>query len=783
MITRESLKILEFDRILRNVARFCHSSASEKCILDIGPFRERAPIEKRFRQVEEIRQLGQTGTSLRLSHFEDISEIVGLVRPENSILDPRQILNLVPVMRMTSEISHQLRGVTHCAELLELASDLTGFPEILSAIEKALDPDGTILDTASSTLFDLRTRRRALEGSIRKRLEEMLREQRISIFLQDSYITERSGRWVLPVRMDSKGQVPGVVHDVSRSGETAFTEPLEILGVTNELENIVAEEKAEEIRILKRICRKIRESADEIEKQYRIIIYLDLLNSIAGFADFLDMKVPLISEGMTISLRDARHPLLLLASKEGRAGDVVPLDLDLGTANTVMVISGPNAGGKTVAIKTCGLLLLMALSGIPVPADSASGFPLLSRLLIDLGDEQSIEENLSTFSAHISNISEIMKKADSQTVVLFDELGTGTDPLQGAALSCAVIEELRSRGALVLATTHLTEIVGYAYRTGGMVNASMEFDHDALVPLYRLKTGEPGQSHALEIAARYGLSAAVIERAKGILGGANLELTGLISELQEKRATYERALQELDRREADLKEKEASIEKRLEGVEEHKEAILERAYDEAQSVLSRIRAEASAFLEEVKREKSREKMKRIIRIHDEVKGKLEELRKEPSLTMEQISEGDLVFVKSVGYDAVITRIDRKHKRIKVISGSRELEVPVSDLGPGRGKAVAAPKTVERRLEPEEVPSRINLIGLRTDEAISQLDPFIDRAFRAGHKEVTIIHGMGTGALSKAVKKYVSTHALVSEYRSGEPREGGNGVTVVKLSND
>lgn len=783
MITRESLKILEFDKILRHIARFCHSSASEKCIFEIGPFREKALIEKRFRQIEEIRRLGQTGASLRLSQFEDISETIGLVRPEDSILDPRQILDLVPVMRMTAEISLQIKGSVDSPEIQELACGLTGFPQILSAVEMAIDPDGAILDTASSTLFDLRTRRRALEGGIRKRLEEMLRERRVGIFLQDSYITERSGRWVLPVRMDSKGQVPGVVHDVSRSGETAFTEPLEIIGITNELENTTAEEKAEEIRILRRICQKIRESADEIEKQYRTVVYFDLLNSIAGFADFMDMEVPVISEDMAIGIRDARHPLLLLASKEGRGGDVVPLDLDLGTASNVMVISGPNAGGKTVAIKTCGLLLLMALSGIPVTAGSSSRFPLLNRLLIDLGDEQSIEDNLSTFSAHISNISEIMKEADSQTLVLFDELGTGTDPLQGAALSCAVIEELQGRGALVLATTHLAEIVGYAYRAEGMVNASMEFDHDALVPLYRLKMGEPGQSHALEIAAKYGLPAAVVERAKSILGGANLELSGLISELQQKRAAYDSALRDFGRREADMEGKEALIERRLQEVEKHKDVVMEKAYDEAQSVLSRIRAEAAAFLEEIKREKSRDKMKRIVRIQDEVRNRLDELRKEPSLTMEEVSEGDLVFVKSVGYDGVITRIDRKHERIKVVSGSLELDVPVSDLGPKKGRGVAAPKAAEKRLEPEEVPSRINLIGLRTDEAVSRLDPFIDRAFRAGHKEVTIIHGMGTGALSKAVKNYASTHPLVSEYRSGDPREGGNGVTVVKLSND
>lgn len=782
MISKETLQTLELDKILAIISGFSHSDASAKAILNISPLNNQKEIEGRFGQVKEIRGLAQAGTPLRLSHFQDISQTLEQVRLEGAFLEARELVDFVPVLRIIAQISSQIEDALPLPLLRGLVANLTGFPDILAAIERSIDSEGNILDSATPALSHLRSRIRGLETKIRKKLEETVRDKQVSPFLQDDFITKRAGRWVIPVRMDSKGQVPGVVHDVSRSGETAFTEPLEIIGIVNELENLVAEAKAEEIRILRTICQMIREVVDEIAAQYRTVVYLDVLNSIARFADHLQMEIPAIHDSSGIKLVKARHPLLMLAEKDGAIGKVVPLDLHLGGDNTVMVITGPNAGGKTVAIKTVGLLLLMALSGIPVPADSSSVFPLARKLLMDIGDEQSIEGHVSTFSAHVSNIAEILKEADVRTITLIDELGTGTDPAEGAAISCAVLRDLKEKGSLVFATTHLTDIVGFVYRTEGMINASMEFDYGTLSPIYRLKVGEPGQSHALDIARRYGLPEHVVEFAKDVLGNVNVEFHKLLTELKEKRALYEESFNELQGKQAEVKEKERLLDERLAETERLKAEITEKAYQEVKDFLSETKRRVYAILEEAKKEKKgREAVRRVVKIQQEVEDKLREFHKEPSLSISEIREGDVVFVRSVGYDATVTRVDRRHNRVRVKAGIRGLEVHVSDIGPKKGKALEVRAAAEKREGSEEtVPDVLNLIGLRVDEALARLEPFLNHASLAERREVTIIHGIGTGALLKAARKYLTGHPLVEQFRSGELSEGGNGVTIATL---
>jgi DNA mismatch repair protein MutS2 len=781
MKRREPLQILEFDKILNVISGFSHSDVSREYVLCILPFNNREDIEKRFGQIQEIRRLSQEGTPLRLSHFQDISQLIEKIRPEGTLLEPLELLSILSVLRIISTISSQVRERKDLPLLMELTAHLTGFPAILVTIEKTVDSEGNILDSASPALFDLRVRVRSLEKKIRKRLEEMVRDRRIVPFLQDNFIIQRSGRWVIPVRMDSKGRIPGVVHDVSRSGETAFIEPLEIIGVTNELENLIAEEKAEVIRILKSLCSKIRMVADEIKEQYKTIVYLDILNSIARFSDYLKMNVPEINDSSIIKLVRARHPLLMLLEKDNAIKEVVPLDLNLGGDNRVMVITGPNAGGKTISIKTVGLLLYMTLSGIPVPCDSSSTFPLVNEILVDIGDEQSIESSLSTFSAHIANISEILKKADSETIVLMDELGTGTEPAQGAALACAVLTNLKEKDALVFATTHLLDIAGFVHRTEGMVNASMEFDQGMLSPLYRLKVGEPGQSYALEIAKRYGMPEDTISSAKEMLGSLKMEFHNLITALKEKRVQYEEALTELQRDKRELEGKEILVKERLAEAENQKREILKNTYEEAKNIISDTKRQINAILEEVKREKRLETKKKLVKTEQQVEEKLKEYDREPSLSSEEIKEGDVVFVKSIGYDAEVLTIDRKHNHLKVKVGSKDIEVPISDISHSKRKYPEKKiygYTMQR--EEEAIPFQLKIVGLRVDEALSRLEPFLNHASIADINEVTIIHGVGTGALLKAVRSYLKEHPLVKEFRRGEISEGGNGVTIVKM---
>ncbi|HEY6007080.1 MAG TPA: endonuclease MutS2, partial [Geobacteraceae bacterium] len=759
-MTNETLQRLEFDKILQTIAGFAHGEVTAEAVLALAPLAGREEIAARFGQVEEIRRLAQLGTPLRLSPYADIGRPLALVRPEGAVLAPQELLAFIPVFRVLTAIARQFAYRTDIPLLHELAGFVTGFPDILEPLASTLNEEGEILDTASRLLAELRGRKRALTARIRKRLEEIVREKSHAIFLQDEFITQRGGRWVIPVRMDAKGMVPGVVHDVSNSGETAFMEPLEIIGLANELENLAAEEKAEQIRILRQLSAWLREDADAIEREYHALVYLDLLSAIARFADELAAEIPAIGTTPEIRLDGARHPLLLL--KERAGGErVVPLDLRLGGEATVMVVTGPNTGGKTIAIKSAGLLTLMALSGIPVPAAATSVIPLVDDILVDIGDDQSIEANLSTFSAHIAKIAVILRRAGSRTLVLLDELGTGTEPGQGAAIACAVLDDLHRKGALVLATTHLTDIIGFVHKGAGMVNAAMEFDRQTLTPLYRLRSGEPGESHALEIARRYGLPDEVLAFAQGMVGRLETEFHELLGELRELRRQATEVLATAQARDCEARERERQAAERLAAARQQEREARERALLEAKELIQGARREVNAIIEEARQTKSRQAREKLAAAEAAAEARLAALRPEEGVVPEKIAVGDQVFVKTIGYDATVVAVDLKHDRLRVRAGRLELEVPLAAVAPARGKAAKAREPTRREIPTEEPTARLDLIGQRVDEALLQLEPFLNHASLAGIGEVRIVHGKGTGALRKGVREYLARHPLVA----------------------
>jgi DNA mismatch repair protein MutS2 len=778
MITTETLRGLEFDKILHAVAANAHSDATEDAILAIVPLESRGEIETRFGRVEEVRHLTRVGVPLRFAPFREISPLLEAVRPEGAVIDPGDLVWIIPALRVMAAISRQIAYRTDIPLLKEFAGHVTGFPDILNPLEAALDEEGNILDTASRLLLELRTRKKSLTARIRKRLEEIVREKRTAIFLQDDFITQRAGRWVIPVRMDSKGMVAGVVHDVSNSGETAFMEPLEIIGLANELENLTADEKAEQIRILREFCAWIREDADQIEAQFRAVVHLDLVQSIARFADLLEAETPTINEEGEIRLHGARHPLLMLLRRERGGREIEPLDLFLGEQR-IMVITGPNAGGKTIALKTTGLLLAMALSGLPIPAAAGSTFPLVGELLVDIGDDQSIEASLSTFSAHVSNIAHILGRAGGRTLCLLDELGTGTEPGQGAAIACAVLHDLLEKGALVLATTHLSDIIGYVHKTDGMVNAAMEFDRSTFTPLYRLKSGEPGESHAIEIASRYGMPERVVTFARGMVSRLESDFHELLAELKAERKKYEDAVGDLDQRSRAITEKERRLAERLSALEVQKREMLEKGLLDAKELIQEAKREVGVILEEARREKNRAAKERLRAAEEEVDGRIRELHPETQVSLDSITIGDTVFVRSIGYDGKVVAIDRKQGRLRVRAGIMEMEVTAADVSPRTGK-VPAPGKASRPAEEAEVKNQLNLIGNRVEEALAELERYLNHASLEGLGEVRIIHGRGTGALMRGIRDYLEEHPLIQGFRKGEQFEGGDGVTVVTL---
>jgi DNA mismatch repair protein MutS2 len=783
-----SLELLEFDKLLALVSDLASSEASRKRILEVLPLESRDAVLTRQRLIGEIMRMSQEGAPLRLSPFPEIAHLLLKVRPPGAILEAQELAGFIPVLDIAATASEQIADREDLPALRDYAGGLTGFPDILRLLRRSVDSEGNILDSASALLADLRERARRLDARIMRRLEEMIREESLSVFLQDDFITKRSGRWVIPVRMDSKGQVSGVVHDVSKSGETAFVEPLAIINLTNELENLLAEQRAEEIRILRNISARIREAADGITAEYETVVGLDLLNCMARFAEGLDMQIPSINDTGGIDLIRARHPLLQIAfMKRGGTRDLVPLDVSLGGNNTIMVITGSNAGGKTIAVKTIGLLTLMALSGMPVPADSSSSFPRLKGLLVDIGDEQSIESSLSTFSAHISNISGILRAADRKTLVLIDELGTGTDPEEGAALACAVLKELGESGALVFTTTHLAQIKGFVHRTEGMLNASMEFNGKTLSPLYRLRIGEPGQSHAIETARRYGLPDSVVDSAKAMLGGIKVEFDNLISDLNEKRARYEAAIEDLGREKEEIGKKSRLIEERLAEAEERQKEILAKSYRDAAGMIADTKRQMHTLIEELKvkeKEKRREVVKQIEAKQREITEKLSRFEEEETGTPSpgDLKAGDTVFVRSLGYDAAVVNVMGQQNRVRVTAGNMEIEVPLSDIANKKGRTLEKEARAAGTEGTVEITSTsLNLIGLRVDEALSRLEPFLNHVSLAGIPQVTVIHGLGTGTLSRAVREHLEGHPLVKKFRSGDRAEGGKGVTVLTMA--
>lgn len=789
MIASETLARLEFDKLLAEIERHAHSSGTIERIRSIRPLADLREIRTISGRISEIRALDRSGISLSLGSFEDIRPSLEQLRPVGAILPPLELLPFIPVLRLYADLARQFSHRVDIPLLKSIEPQSKGFPDILEPLVASIDSDGSIMDSASTLLKETRRAKRGLAGRIRRKIEEIIRDSGIEKFLQDDFITQRSGRWVIPVRMDSKGMVKGVVHDVSSSGETAFMEPLEIIPFVNELENLTAEEKAEEIRILRQLSGWLREDADGIAACFETLLELDRLNSMARFAIEFDLEPAALNEQGELCLVEARHPLLLMMQKRGIVKNVEPLGLALGGAApdsaSVMVITGPNAGGKTIALKTAGMLALMALSGLPVPAGPRSTFPLLDALLVDIGDEQSIEQSHSTFSAHAARITAILRQGGARTLVLLDELGAGTEPLQGAAIACGVLHELQQQGSMVIATTHLSDIIGFVHQTPGMINAGMEFDDASFTPLYRLIVGEPGQSHAVEIARRFGMPERVIAFARRMLGNAGSEFAGLLTELRQKRKEFEDLRSSLEARRRSLDERSAELDARADQVLQIRKEAAEKGWSDARELISETRRRTNALLDQLKREKRSEIVDELHQAEAELTAQLKPGGSLPGLVqLAAVNPGDPVHIGSLGYDGVVLSLDGRHGKARVRAGRMELDVPLADLFRPRGAAErSGKKTAVRSWKMDVVESEqheLKLIGMRVEAALGELEPFINHAHAAGLREVRIIHGVGTGRLRDAVREELERHPLVEGHRPGEPHEGRDGATVVTL---
>jgi DNA mismatch repair protein MutS2 len=728
----------------------------------------------------------------------DVRDTLERARTIGAVVEGAELVELIPLLEAAGRLAGYGRSIAPVAP--ELGRTLGALPSVgplRDRLRQALDDDGTLRDEASPALRRLRARLRELRRDLVKRLEGFFQQPGADSLFQERYVTVRHGRYVLPVLAGAKGRLRGIVHDRSQSGATLFVEPESVVEDNNELVQAQREEEAEVLRVLAALTDAVREALPELTRLVDGIGEADLVFARAELAQRMEATEPVLSEDRRVDVREGRHPLLLAQGWKQPGRAVVPVDLHLDGERPLLVITGPNAGGKTVALKTLGLFAMMAQAGLHIPAREGARLPRVSRLFAIIGDEQSVAENLSTFSAFVKALREVLEHVDADSLVLLDELGAGTDPDDGAALAQAVLEELAARGCLCAASTHLEPLKGFAATDPRARNASVEFDGERLEPTFRLVYDRPGQSYALAIGARLGLPPGLIERARG------------------HRSTQQRALQELiarldarDRRDA---ERAALIEKReLDSASllRRAQAEAETARETARETVARARAEAQKLVADVRRAVNAEwdTLKRGERTRKSLEASRSRLRETGERVSEPLAEppqgepgmeplpGDRVTVAHLGLKgdvvemtggiatvragAVTVKVPARALRVVQRGAGTPSPQPSSWKGEGANRT-PSPLRGERRVRGDVGPE-LRLIGRTADEARETLEKYLDDAFLAGLPTVRIIHGKGTGTLRRAVHELLTGHPLVAEHRLGALHEGGEGATVAQL---
>ena len=701
-------------------------------------------------------------------------------------LSTRELLDIASVLRCARGArdygdSEEKTVISH------LFRSLTPNRFLEDSITNSILSEEEIADSASSELASIRRHMRSTEARVRDILQRLISSNQ-SKYLQESIITIRSDRYVVPVKAEHKNAIPGLVHDVSSSGSTFFIEPMGVVKANNELRELAAREKKEIERILAELSAQCAAHKEDIGEDYTLLILLDTIFARGQLSLKMEASQPGLSERY-LRLRGARHPLL--DKKKAVAND-----LELGDRFDTLVITGPNTGGKTVTLKTLGLITLMAQCGLHIPAKSDSTVRVFRRVLSDIGDEQSIAQSLSTFSSHMTNIVGILKEADGQTLILFDELGAGTDPVEGAALAAAVIESARELGALVAATTHYAELKVYAMTTPGVENASCEFNVDTLAPTYRLVMGIPGKSNAFAISRRLGLPEEIIDRAAARLDAENVRFEDVLTKLDQQRQEMEKDRAEARRLKLEMEQSAGKAREYRKRLEEERSKVVEKAQAEARAIIQEARDASDLALSELKELKKRQDLDwqqvndgraEARRLLNEAERSIGGAAQEPEAppptrparagdTVELVSMGTRASVLSVNKDgtlqlqAGILKITAKQDEVRVVEGETQ----------SQKEARRIVQRAQHTLRAAAAPSEIDLRGMMTDEAIAVLDRFLDTAMMGKLESVTIIHGKGTGAVRKAVREHLKRSRYVKSFRPGRYGEGEDGVTVAEL---
>ena len=681
-------------------------------------------------------------------------------------------------LRLFRVFKNRLEDLNKYKDLRDKFNDVPILRGIEDIINKAIDNNKEIKDDASLDLRDIRIHKKTLAMNIKRKFDELFNEPQFAKVFQEKIITERDGRSVVPVKADFKGQIKGIEHDRSSSGQTVFIEPLSIVALNNKNRELEIKEKEEIRKILLRITDYIRNSKDDIDRVGEAVITLDILNARAMYGIEKKCVVPNINNREILTLVDARHPFIPVSS-------VVPLTFEIGKDYNTLLITGPNTGGKTVALKTAGLLTLMALSGIPIPAHEHSSIGFFTGVYADIGDEQSIEQSLSSFSAHLKNVQEILENLTRASLVLLDELGSGTDPAEGSAFAMAVIDYLKDKKCKSIITTHYSEVKAHGYNEEGIETASMEFNVETLSPTYRLLIGIPGESNALTIARRLGVSEEVINKAKSYISDDNKKIEKMISNIKDKADELDIMKRQVEfLKEAAQRDKEA-FEEKLRVLEKEKNDILKEAYEKADRMMKEMQSKAAALVEKIQKEDNKkEDIKNVQKSLNMLRSALQDdktktVAEKPKVARKvDFKVGERLFVNSLNQFANVLKINLSKETVQVQAGILKLEVSLDDVKVVEEKKQKVYNSFSHKKT--AVRSEIDLRGKMVDEAVYELETYLDRAVMNSYNEVYVIHGKGTGALREGILNYLKKCPYVKEYRIGGHGEGGLGCTVVTL---
>lgn len=777
---KKNYDVLEFYKIINELIDLSRLEKTKEKFLDIDIIKEKSILDRELMLMKEMIDFYKYDDGLELAGLADITKMMNSIDIIGSYLSVEDLATLkknLTIFRISKSRAKNVRD--KYKTIWNLFSNIEEVREIENFISEAINDEGVLKDDASIGLRDVRRQKQNINANIKEKFDELISNKNTQNAIQERIVTQRNDRYVIAVKTDFKGLVKGIEHDRSATGSTVYIEPLNVVSLNNKLREYEAREREEIRKILLRITEIVKTKKEEILEIKEILERLDFIDAKTTYSVNKKCIVPKIINKEYLKLVEARHPLI-------DENTVVPINFELGNPENIMLITGPNTGGKTVTLKVAGLLTIMALSGIPIPANEKTEVGYFHNVLADIGDEQSLEQNLSSFSGHVSKIKDIIEHASSKSLVLMDELGSGTDPMEGAAFAMAIIDYLNKKHVTSIITTHYSEVKAYAFNTTGIKSASMEFNVETLSPTYRLLEGIPGESNALIIARKYGISEEIIENAKSYISEDNQRVEEMLKSIKEKNDKLEMMHAQLEATRTELDKQKNIYEQKMIKLENEKNEIIKRAYEEADNYLKNMQAKAKNLIDKINSEESKKEdaknAQRSLNMLREsfITDKKKNVKEKKIITQNvDFAVGEEVLVKTMNQNGKILKI-MPDNRIQVQTGILKLVVSTDDIVKIQKKKTNKFKNFASLKRTSQVRGEIDLRGMNADEAIAELETYMDRAMLTGYHEIYIIHGKGTMVLRKKIHEYLRTSKYVAEFKDANQNEGGVGCTVVTL---